>query len=88
MSKVEPAPYELAHMDQVFAQARENFYHFVNKSIEILEEQGGNKALTAAIVRTHIDMAWGYEVARSIASVALVELADRVLRYEREGKDG
>lgn len=76
MSNPLPPPYLLAHMDQMYARARDDFAAFVSMTAEILETYGGNKALVAAIMRTRIDMSWGTEIARSIAAVALVEWAD------------
>jgi len=78
MSKVPtPPPHLVAQMDQIYARARDEFTFFVSKTAEILEDYGGNKALAAAIIRTHLDMSWGYEIARTIAAVALVEIASQ-----------
>ena len=73
-----PPPNLVAQMDQVYARAREEFVFFISKTAEILEDYGGNKALAAAILRTHIDMSWGYEIARTLAAVALVEIASEL----------
>lgn len=70
------SPHLTAQMDQVYARARDEFAYFVAKAAELIEQRHGDKALAAALIRTHIDMAWGYEVARSIAAVAIVEWAD------------
>jgi len=74
-----PEPHTLAAMDQHYARTLDEFASFVALTAELLADYGGNKALVAAIVRTRIDMSWGPEVARALATVGLVEWATTVL---------
>lgn len=81
-----PEPHTLAAMDQHYARTVDSFANFVALTAELLADYGGNKALVAAIVRTRIDMSWGDDVARALATVGLVEWAATVLRAAADVK--